>query len=985
MSEQQLTEILEQGDSEACVAYFKDVPEKQRRELAPLCRKWFNKIQKNDFIETSPGSFSPNPLMPAAEAALFATATLSELKKLAAHRRPQQEVVYQLLIDRRPNWVRQWVPSLLDEEYYWVNWTLVRRLVAAGLADRPDHPNYYQGMISGIAGSRGPTEEDASLEQCLLDDPGLLDDEVWRLFEYDGAGENSLANFDRFSWGGKWSDALLSLMNAGRLPRERLLSCSLDALDRDFNHYRAKWFAAFYDALKASPEETADHAPRYLRLLGVSAPNIVSWAFKKVERLAKTGAYDAGALIAGLQPVLQSRQKGIVKKALALLAKTAKQSPDASRDVALAAVTALGHEAADVQEAAMKIIDQTGTPGDGELVAAMAEYAEIVAPSLRDRLAQWIGAVDDGTASMQPAADDRPVDLEGLDPALREIFGIDALLDHIEHGRVAVPAASFDGTDISRLDPAEQLTPIEDLDELIDVCARVIEDESLADDAERAMDGLSRLCDQRPDDFPQRVGPLLKRATHLLKEDMAPFRGMGPDSDLCGLVYTWGTGTALPAEADAQEEEGEQESWTSRNLKKAIGFLSRRSLALAERIAVGKAAPLLGAPTHSGGWIDARELARRAAAWKGDDPIPSDVCLAMLRTAPEGRTEALEQLKKATTEWQRAIRYALGAERVTIGKTASLWIAAARCRAPWSDDAKIENVFPSLGPDAGLAASYSFRCATRSHGHTDLFIHSKPKPPESVDPDCITVILHAQRSVGQIWELGGAGGRTVGSVRWTATVWPQARESFFAAAAFDIADNIDWWEARWQNKAMLEPLLDSGTPLRSMGLLLLAAGLGAKEPGEYGLATDAAIGAIEDGRLGADNFGPMLAQLLPTGLVKPGRWQRTLAEVARVSGVHALVVQQSLQRALCGKLDRMPRDYGKLLELLRELSIDLTQPVTEEPCRAFLAQIKGSGKAAKAAKALLALAPEKASQSGKRLMQQALAARLAAAGRYADR
>ncbi len=167
--------------------------------------------------------------------------------------------------------------------------------------------------------------------------------------------------------------------------------------------------------------------------------------------------------------------------------------------------------------------------------------------------------------------------------------------------------------------------------------------------------------------------------------------------------------------------------------------------------------------------------------------------------------------------------------------------------------------------------------------------------------------------------------------------------------AEELADNLDWWEATWQNHALLEPLLAPGTPLREMG------------------------------RLGSDNLGRMLAELLPTGLIKPGRWQKTLAEVARGSRVHALVVQQSLQSALQGDPQTMPRDYGKLLELLQELSIETGQSINCQPAREFLAKVKGSGKAASTAKALLTIEPTPFNVSGHPLMRQALDQRIQAA------
>jgi hypothetical protein len=992
VSAQKLREILEGGGEEQCLALFQGMPEKDRRQLAPTCLAWFAKVKANEYQETKPGTLQYNHRMPVAVAAVFATANLTELQKLA-WRHPSHDICYRILADRRPKWVNEWVAGLLTDAYYWAHWALIRRLIAAGLIEKPDHPNYYLGMIGGIGGPGSGFQNDLSIEEHLRADPGLLRDEVWRLFEYEGGGENSLANYDRFARGEKWSDALLSLVHAGRLPRGQLLRASLDALQRDFNHYRAKWFASFYDSLQPTSDELREHRADFLHLLNVSAPPIVAWAFEKVEKLHKAGVYPPAAAIAGVPPALRSRQKGIVKKALQLLERSAQQDQACGRDIALAATVALGHEAADVQEAALDVIDRWGETTDAELASLVAERAALLSPSLRGRLERWRTPPEEqAAAASAPLADPQSsspaTSVEDVAPAVRSLMGIDTILAAIAAGRVEVPAARFDGMDIPRLDAAQRLAPIQEIDELLDVTARAIEDESLVDEAERAIDGLSRLCGQKPDDLEQRAAPLLKRARDLLKKSAFPFIGLGPGHDLCGLVYAWRTGTVLRGKREKRSGhtfevftiEKVKRDWFADNEHKPIGMLSQRSLAVAARLAAGKPAPLLSAPTHAGYWIDPQVLVERVNAWSVDPPDSSDVCLALLRTAPDGRAEALARLKKSSAEWSQAIRHGLGADDVSVGKTAGLWIAAARCRAPWSDDARVAQAFPDHGPDAAQAAGYAFRCKTDKRGHTSLVLDSSPSVPRTVDPACVTVAFHAQRGRGRglMFELGGFAGRSVGAVRWTASIWPQARESFFAAAAQEIADNLDWWEAQWQNKALLEPLLDAGTPLRTMGLLLLALALAAKEPGEAGLAIDAAIRAIEDGRLDAERFGSMLAALLPVGLIKPGRWQKTLAEVARVSPLHALTVRQSLQGALRCDPERMPRDVAKLVELLHELSVDLGLPIADEACREFLSGLRGSSKTAKTARTLLALAPPCSAETGCTLMRQLLAQRRAA-------
>lgn len=980
MSEQQLTDLVEQNQTQETAAFFHGMPEAQRRSYAPLCLKLLKQVKKSD------------KSVLAAEAAVLATGTLSELKAVSWRIERETDLAYAILADRKPEWLGERAEQLLKQSYYWFHWALIRRLVRAGLMAKPQTPNYYLAMIGGITGWH---ETDISLEKLLLDDPELLNDEVWRLFEFEGAGENSLANWDRFGRSQTWQEALLNLAQAGRLPRARLLTCTLEALERDFNQYRARWFATFHDALAPSPDELRQHAPRYLRLLGVSTPSIVSWALEIVKAMVQQGIYNVPELIAGLRPVLESRQKGVARQALALLSAAA-QSSDHVRQAVQAAVAALGHEAVDVQKAALDLIDQHAVTVDAEIATSIAGYANIVAASLRSRLARWTSETSgpenkttpEKTLAVPKTAPRKPARNEPTLPELaaewKALFGIDALLANLETQTVEIPAAPFDGTEIPRLKESHRVMPIENLDDLIDVCARVVEDDGQVDDAERAIDGLSRLCDLKPDDFSVRIGPLAKRVTQRLKKETAPFLGNGPGDDLCGLIHAWTTGDVIEWQKNPDPKNrtvvatyaGEHHNWFKENLRKALGFLSRRSIALAKRIAVGQAMILLSAPTHKGGWIASKTLVERVNGWSGPPPDQTDVCLSLLRLAPDGRAEALKQLKESKSEWEHAVRYALGG-KLTIGKTGPLWIAAARARSPWTDDEDIERAFPAAGPDAGQAATYAVSFATKRN-QVQLQLKSNPPPPKSIDPDCVTVTLHAQRGIGRelTWELGGACGRTIGSVRWTATIWPLARESLFAASLDHLADNIDWWEAAWQNKALLEPLLDSSTPLRTMGLYLLVTALAAKEPGEHGLATDIAIRAIEDGRLGTDNLGASLAQFLPTGLIKPGRWHKTLSDVARMSPVHALVIQRSLQTALCGDPAKMPRDYAKLLDLLYELSIELGQNVSDQGCLTFLTQLKSAGKAGKTAQSLLALPAKEFSTACQPLMLLAIEQRM---------
>jgi hypothetical protein len=416
-----------------------------------------------------------------------------------------------------------------------------------------------------------------------------------------------------------------------------------------------------------------------------------------------------------------------------------------------------------------------------------------------------------------------------------------------------------------------------------------------------------------------------------------------------------------------------------------LHFLSRRVVNVAERAVRGQSQPLLAAPTHAGGWIDPVALVERLKACESISAELDrlDEVQALLRLAPDHRKQALRKIGirkigKSATEFEQALRYALGAQGVSIGPTASLWIAAARARASFDDDHAVEARHPGFGPDGGRAARLTLK--TRRFHQRDYF-HLDQEPPLSaqITIEFPTALLHAgARTKG--WDCPAARW-SAAAVRWAGSVWPVGREAWFSAGAYLIGRNLDWWEAEWGNRAYLEALVDPDVPLLPMPLHLLALGLAAKEAGEGGMATDALIAAIDDGRVDGLKMGEAMASLLATGLIKPG-WARTLAAVARISHLHAAEIALAIQRSLQGAADRVSKEMHALLALLKELLISAGSGLRLPEARDFLTRLQGSGKTGDVARTILALEDEPTSPQAGNAAARALANRVDRAERW---
>src|SRR5262249_30224764 len=307
------------------------------------------------------------------------------------------------------------------------SWSLARWLVRLGVIDRPVIPEYGAVMVSGLAqspplagpvpaGFGEPMPEPAGtggdlLARAILDDPGLLEHEIWRLFTDPGVGkemEGGLA-WGVLRVGEQWADALLELAGPGHLDRDRLLDECLDAFLRDLPPNHVGWYAGFHDRLGPSDDEVAARSARYLALLAARSKPGVSLGQRMSAKLldAKSpgaGRLDPEAFLAASGPALSFPQKAVATAQLKLIAKLAATRPgvrdSALKDRALAtAAQAFTHQREDVQAAALTLIAKHGVPQDPSARAAVVELAAALSPVLLPD-AKALGLV---TAPQSPA------------------------------------------------------------------------------------------------------------------------------------------------------------------------------------------------------------------------------------------------------------------------------------------------------------------------------------------------------------------------------------------------------------------------------------------------------------------------------------------------------------------------------------------------------------------------------------------------------
>ena len=94
------------------------------------------------------------------------------------------------------------------------------------------------------------------LSQRLKADPDLLDDEIRQLFESENcAFTNEFTQYDDNPRSETWAVALKRLSDEGLIDRQRLLDCSLTALQSDFKQNLRTGFARFHEGMEPTADE----------------------------------------------------------------------------------------------------------------------------------------------------------------------------------------------------------------------------------------------------------------------------------------------------------------------------------------------------------------------------------------------------------------------------------------------------------------------------------------------------------------------------------------------------------------------------------------------------------------------------------------------------------------------------------------------------------------------------------------------------------
>ncbi|WP_405857068.1 DUF6493 family protein [Streptomyces sp. NBC_01515] len=391
-----LMEAVRAGRTAEAVGLLDGLTDAERRSFLPELRELRKELRKAPWEEPSRRAY---PALHAAGAACETGAAAVATWIAAADMRWSRSspaLLIHILGDRDTAWLADVTqrlagrPASADVPY-----ELMAGLVRLSGCQVPTTDAYVRGWVEHISYLR-------QLGNTLLDrlrmDPHLAE-LVHAVFETEDIG--SPLEWSSTEGPNSWVDALAQLTAEGVLDRKRTVDACVARLLRGGTTLDNRVFLRVLKALALTRDEERERIADWLALASDAVSMVASHAQSVLGSLALERELTPRRLAEMSDAVLFRPEKKLVRAQLVLLGKVLARDASAAGEVLPALAQAFGHEDADVQERALKLVERHLKKVDSpEVRAELAASADQLIPTLRARAVETLGAGPVTAASM---------------------------------------------------------------------------------------------------------------------------------------------------------------------------------------------------------------------------------------------------------------------------------------------------------------------------------------------------------------------------------------------------------------------------------------------------------------------------------------------------------------------------------------------------------------------------------------------------------
>jgi hypothetical protein len=697
--------------------------------------------------------------------------------------------------------------------------------------------------------------------------------------------------------GGGWPAAFAGLVAEGLVDRAVLIDSCLAGLQRSGRLGALRGLLAVHDALDLDLAEIAAHARDYLALLPAAHSTVAGAAQRQLRRLGEAGLLEDAMLREASEAVLLRPEKILVRAQLDWLDKAAARVPSRAGELALAAATAFGHEAADLQAQALRVVLRQQAGLDADAMAGLAAAAAALPADLRARAAKAFGPVRSADETVTPML--------------------------VAPASAAMPAP---------IGSAEELAA-----EIGALYARVT-DELDPVSLERVLAGLVAFSHEDRPALAAALQPLLARYQWI--EPGSPHRDRDHHLALLGELDLIIGAAVVPPEASASGGLSYPRHWGWGELPGPQAALMTRMHEIAAGIWEAPRPLLVSTPSISTGLIDPGELLSRLrrAANEGWEPWPVDLMQAMLRLPrdPDPATAASAAALRTPAGTALARRLSAGVSDPDVTAADRTFQRRRTVYSPM-----IARVI-GQGPETVTEVLDTPHVTVTETGEQMMLatVRSAAGPGDASDP-CQLV---GELAEPERWLQSGHPELMVGYEASWLSCWPMVLPANRDVIAAHLVPYVHMAVRGGRGGGVAMAGLAAADGPAGAGMhLALGYGLGAQDQAGRAAAADALITLAARGQLDGETFGRKLGFLVAWQHLQLGRVVPELRELARAGAQAAVwsLVAAALPLILPPAVDQPPQRAGDLIELGVEVA-QVVRPTAELPCVGELAARRGS-------------------------------------------
>jgi hypothetical protein len=433
--EAQFTRIIEQSKDKEIIPFLRGCTPQERKSLVPVIKKYtkyYTEYADNGFgYWRMRGSDKQREMLRVVHFVCYSKKDYEASSSLPEFNKAFFEKIFPWYV---PVWLGDYLNGLAVRNMvpFGLDYDLAIWLETGGYL-HPCTELYAHTLVPWIFEWQGSNR--CCLPHKLEKYPGTLSTHIWTLFQVQAGinfvDRNNIPG-DKGKAGG-WMLALADYCQRGLISRERLLKESLLASNKNFDKTLSSWFMDLFEYMEPSKEELLVLREDLLNLFSSPHSKVVNTSLKMYKSIVETHGFPVHEFMEYAAVLLSSETKTTVTQSLQVMEKIIKKDKSFGPEAARLAASALIHKDEALQTRAAKIIDKWGDVDDA---------------FLRDALMFGVGSMLSGSREMLSR------------------FTDDALSFQEDMLPVDQPKV---------LEDLPQITPIQDVDELVFLCAQVFD------------------------------------------------------------------------------------------------------------------------------------------------------------------------------------------------------------------------------------------------------------------------------------------------------------------------------------------------------------------------------------------------------------------------------------------------------------------------------------------------------------------------------